>query len=130
MQTDHVSRDVSSETADETLPAGAHQEAAAAFVERARSQHSDDLVELYVFGSTVRGEAVGRSSDVDVFIVLNDDADRKTIAESLRDIALDMTIEYGPAVELHILSQSTFDRYRREGNPFVRNVVTEGRSYA
>jgi len=126
----HVSEDVSDEIAPDALPADAHTEAAAAFVDRVWSRHGDEIVELYVFGSTVRGDAHGRSSDVDVLIVLDEETDRDVTADSLRDIALDVTIEYGPAVELHILSETTFDRYRREGNPFIRNVVTEGRSYA
>ena len=121
---------MSDETAHESLSADAHTEAAAAFVDRARSQHGDEIAELYVFGSTVRGEAHGRTSDVDVLIVLNDDADREATADTLRDIALDVMIEYGPAVELHILSETTFDRHQREGNLFIKNVVTEGRSYA
>ncbi|WP_158057957.1 nucleotidyltransferase domain-containing protein [Halorussus halophilus] len=120
------------EAAHESLPADAHTDAAAAFVDRARSRHGDEITELYVFGSTVHGDAHGRSSDVDVLVVLGDDTktDRETIADSLRDIALDVMIEYGPVVELHILSEATFERYQREGNPFIRNVVTEGRSYA
>lgn len=126
----HVSGSVSDETAPEALPADAHTDAAAAFVDRARSRHGDEIVELYVFGSTVRGDAHGRASDVDVLIVLDDKADCDPTADSLRDIALDVMIEYGPAVELHMLPEATFDRYRREGNPFIRNVVTEGRSCA
>ena len=118
------------ERAREALPPDAHTDAAAAFVDRARSRHGDEIVELYVFGSTVRGDADGRSSDVDVLVVLDEAADRDGTADSLRDIALDVTIEYGPAVELHILSEPAFDRYRREEHPFVRNVLTEGRSSA
>ena len=121
---------MSNETAHESLPEDAHADAAAAFVDRARSRHGDEIVELYVFGSTVRGEAAGRSSDVDVLVVLDDEDDRAATADSLRDIALDAMIEYGPVVELHVLSESTFERHRREGNPFIRNVVTEGQSYA
>lgn len=121
---------MSDQTAHESLPADAHTDAAAAFVERARSQHGADITELYVFGSTVRGDAHGRASDVDVLIVLDEDTNRDAIADSLRDIALDVTIEYGPVVELHIQSQATFDRSKREGNPFIRNAITEGRSYA
>ncbi|WP_435181159.1 nucleotidyltransferase domain-containing protein [Halorussus sp. AFM4] len=121
---------MSDEPAAEPLPEGAHADAAAAFVDRARSRHGEDLVELYVFGSTVRGEASGRSSDVDVLVVLDDDTDRKATADSLRDIAYDVMLEHGPVVELHVLSESTFARYREEGNPFVRNAVAEGRSYA
>jgi len=121
---------MSNETADETLPAGAHRDAAAAFVERVRSQHGEGLVALYVFGSTVRGEATGRSSDVDVLVVLPDNPDYDMLADSLRDIAYDVMLEQGPLVELHILNESTFERHRQEGNPFVRNVLDEGRSYA
>ncbi|EMA56650.1 nucleotidyltransferase domain-containing protein [Halococcus thailandensis] len=121
---------MANETATESTSADAHTAAAEAFVERARSQHSDKIAELYVFGSTVRGEASGRSSDVDVLIVLPDNPDRDAIADSLRDIAYDVMLEYGPLVELHILDGPTFERHQQEGNPFVRNVLREGRSYA
>jgi hypothetical protein len=56
------------ETAPEALPPDAHSDAAAAFVDRARSQHTDEIVELYVFGSTICGGADERSSDVDVLL--------------------------------------------------------------
>lgn len=121
---------MSEETASDSLPADAHIDAAEAFVHCARSQHGTEIVELYVFGSTVRGDAHGRASDVDLFIVLSDETDRVATADSLRDIALDVMIEYGPAVELHILSETTFERHKQENNPFIRTVVTEGRSYA
>ncbi|MWG33791.1 nucleotidyltransferase domain-containing protein [Halomarina oriensis] len=117
------------ETAPKPLPAGAHRDAAAAFADRALSRHTNEIAELYVFGSTVRGEAAGRSSDVDVLVVLSRGAG-DTVAESLRDLAYDVMLEYGPVVELHILDESTFDAYRREGHPFVRRVLTEGQSYA
>lgn len=120
---------MSNEAAHEPLPEDAHADAAAAFVDRARSQHSDEISELYVFGSTVRGDASGRSSDVDVLIVLPDTPDRDAIADSLRDIAYDVMLEYGPLVELHILDEPTFNRYQQEGNPFVQNVLSEGDSY-
>lgn len=121
---------MSNGTANESTSADVHTAAAEAFVDRTRSEHGDDLADLYVFGSTVRGEAHGLASDVDVLIVLDDDADRETTADSLRDVAYDVMLEYGPVVELHILPESTFTRYQQEGNPFIRNVVTEGRSYA
>jgi predicted nucleotidyltransferase len=107
----------------------AHTEAAQTFVERARSRFGEHIEELYVFGSTVRGEARGLASDVDVLVVL-DDADREATADGLRDIAYDVMLEYGPVVELHILSTSTFEQYQREDNPFIQNVITTGRSYA
>jgi hypothetical protein len=37
-------------------------------------------------------------------------------------------LEYGPVVELHVLSESAFER-ARDTNAFVRRAVSEGRSY-
>lgn len=123
-----VDTPMSGKSTGEPLDADAHADAAAAFVERVQSQYHDQISELYVFGSTVRGEACGRASDVDVLIVLTE-SERQVLADSLRDIALDVMIEYGPAVELHIFSESTFERYKREQNPFIQNVLIEGGSY-
>jgi len=130
MTTERVFGRISSKTADEALPDDAHEAAAMTFVERARSDYGDDLAELYVFGSTIRGEANDRSSDVDVLVVLRDDVNHEAVTDSLRDIAYDVMLECGPLVELHILSESMFERYREEETPFVRNVVDEGRAYA
>lgn len=126
----NVAEHMSNETASESMSADAHTAAAEAFVDQARSQYNNEITELYVFGSTVRGEAHGLASDVDIMVVLDDSADQKATADALRDIAYDVMLEYGPVVELHILQESTFTRYQQEGNPFVRNVVTQGRSYA
>lgn len=108
--------------------ATAHAEAAEAFVERARSRFGEQIEELYLFGSTARGEAHGLSSDVDVLVVL-DESHRETTADGLRELAYDVMLEYGPVIELHILTTETFERYQREGDPFIRNVIAEGHSY-
>ncbi|SEP17216.1 Nucleotidyltransferase domain-containing protein [Halogranum amylolyticum] len=121
---------MSNETANGSTSANAHAVAAEAFVDQARSQHGDEIAELYVFGSTVRGETRGLASDVDVLVVLGDDTNQDIIADSLRDLAYDVMLEYGPVVELHILSETAFERHQHEGNPFIRSVVTGGRSYA
>jgi len=120
---------MSGKSTGKPLAADAHTDAAAAFAERVQSQYHDQVVELYIFGSTVRGETRGRASDVDVLVVL-DKSERQALADSLRDIALDVMIEYGPAIELHILSETTFKDYKQEQNPFIQNVLSEGHSYA
>lgn len=107
-----------------------HAAAAEAFVDRARSRFPDEIQELYVFGSTARGDASGLASDVDVLVALADSSDHDTVAEALRDIAYDVMVEYGPVVELHIFTEQEFERHKKRDNPFVTNVVTEGRSYA
>jgi predicted nucleotidyltransferase len=106
----------------------AHAEAAAAFVERARSEFDEQIEALYVFGSTARGEASGIDSDVDVLLVLADDAD--STVDALHDVAYDVMLEYGPVVELHVLTAAEFRKARSRGDHFVDTVVHEGRSYA
>lgn len=108
----------------------AHSEAAAAFVARGRSGFDEQIEALYVFGSTARGEASGIDSDVDVLVVLADDADRESTADALRDVAYDVMLEYGPVVELHVITAAEFREARSRGDPFLDTVVREGRSYA
>jgi len=111
-----------------TLPADAHAAAAEAFAERARDRLGDLVTDLYVFGSTARGEARGLSSDVDVLVVLADDADHDVVDDTLHDLAYDVMLEYAPVVELHVLSGSAFEGVKDE-NPFVCRGVSEGWLY-
>lgn len=55
---------MSNEITPGSPPEDAHADAAAALVDRARYRHGDEIAELCVFGSTVRGDARGRASDV------------------------------------------------------------------
>ena len=123
-----VRRDVSSEDRPARLSTDAHETAAEAFASRANERFDDALTELYVFGSTARGETRGLASDVDVLVVLVDDTDHATVDDALHDLAYDVMLAYGPVVELHVLTESAFEGARDE-NPFVRRAVSEGRSY-
>lgn len=118
------------EAASDSVRSDAHASAASAFVSRATARFDAEITELFVFGSTVRGEAEGLASDVDVLVVLDDAADSETITDELREIAYDVMLEFGPVVELHALSRGAFERSQQRGNPFVRNVIREGVSHA
>jgi predicted nucleotidyltransferase len=109
-------------------PEGSHRAAASAFARRVdRDPDLDAVEELYLFGSTARDEAEGLASDVDFLAVVADDADRSAVADRLRAVAYDVTLEFGPVVEVHVLSRTAFDG--RRDHPFVRRVREEGRSY-
>jgi len=101
-----------------------HMTAAEAFVRRINDGAVRGLESLVLFGSTARNEAAGFGSDVDFLAIISDDADRPTTEEHLREIAYDVMLEYGPVVEVHVLSRSTFEQ--RRDHPFVRRVVREG----
>ncbi|WP_123539319.1 nucleotidyltransferase domain-containing protein [Halosimplex salinum] len=103
-----------------------HRRAATAFARRIE-ERVDGVERLLLFGSTVRGDASGRSSDVDFLAVVADEADRTAVEERLREVAYDVMLEFGPVVEVHVLSRQEFER--RRDRPFVRRVVRDGESY-
>lgn len=100
-----------------------HELAADEFARRAREALGESIHTLVLYGSTVQSETRGRNSDVDMFAVLND-ADRE---EELREIAYDVTLEYGLVVSVQTQTRERFEE-RRE-TPFVKNVLREGRTY-
>lgn len=101
-----------------------HERAAEAFARRVCAELDDAVHELILYGSTVRGETRGRDSDVDMFVVL-DEPERE---EELRDIAYDVTLEYGVVVSVQTQTRARFEE--RQDAPFVENVLREGRSYS
>jgi predicted nucleotidyltransferase len=97
-----------------------HERAAEAFARRAGRDHSDAVQSVSLFGSVARGEAAGRDSDVDLLVVLRDDADRAGVEEALRDIAYDVELEHGLALSLVVKSAS--ELRRQQDRPFLRAV--------
>jgi predicted nucleotidyltransferase len=120
---------VSSENRTTLLSTDAYAAAAEAFVDRARNRVGNAVDNLYVFGSTTRDEAQGLSSDIDVLAVLLDDAGYAAVDDALHGLAYDVMLEYGPVVELHVLTESAFERTNGE-TPVIRRSVLEGWSYA
>jgi predicted nucleotidyltransferase len=104
-----------------------HESAADAFAHRVEIRQFEGLEKLVLFGSTARGEADDRSSDVDFLAVVSDDVDRGELEESLRDIAYDVMLEFGPVVEVHVFTQSEYQD--RRGRPFFRRANREGTAY-
>lgn len=101
-----------------------HEQAAEAFATAAKAEYGDQVEDLIVFGSTVRGETRGMDSDVDIFVVVTDEA----IEDDLRDLAYDIQLEYTVVVSLHVQTTDRFNE--RQSHPFIKHVLTEGRSYA
>lgn len=63
-----------------------------------------------------------------MLVVLEETAGAPT-ADALRDLAYDVMLEFGPVVELHVLSKADFEESRERANPFIRRVVNEGKLY-
>lgn len=115
------------EPGERTEDTGPHAAAAAAFARSVNERELPGLESLILFGSTAREEASGLESDVDFLAVLSDDADKPALEDELRDVAYDVMLEFGPVIEVHVLSRSTFEQRRQY--PFVRRVLREGEAY-
>lgn len=100
-----------------------HERASDVFATRAQERHGDSIRRLVVFGSTARGDTHG-DSDVDVFLVLENEA----CEAQLRNLAYDIGLEYDVVFSVHALSVEQFES--RNNHPFIRTVLEEGRAYA
>lgn len=118
--------DPDAQTLDESsLPDDPHRAASSAFVQRARDRLDDAIDACYVFGSVARGTETA-ASDVDVLVVIADEADIRAVDDQLLDIAFEVQLEHDVPIEVHSLRASEFEARRDRGEPFVRTILEEG----
>lgn len=112
-------------------------DAAAAFANRARADHGDAIDRLVAFGDAVRGDDRGVHAAVEFLVVLEDEADGDTDAETetgldererrLERLAETVGVEHGVVVEVYVLPADRFEA--RRDHPLVRQALEGGRSY-
>lgn len=100
--------------------ASTHERAARAFAQQVRERVGEAIETVLLYGSVARGEERGVGSDVDLLVVIRDEADRDEVAERVRDIAYDIELERGVVLSLLVLTAAEYER-RRE-RPFFRDV--------
>lgn len=105
----------------------AHERAATAFAEAISDRLGEAVASVIVFGSAARGEARGRESDVDVMVIVDDDADLRSAEATLHEAAYEALLEHGIVVATHLLTTSQYESGR--DHPFLRHVRREGRVY-
>jgi predicted nucleotidyltransferase len=102
-----------------------HQRAAEAFAEQARSQYGDALDAILLYGSAARDEQRGVDSDVDLLVILQDDADKPTVEARIRDLAYDIELGYEVVLSLIVRTNTEFER--DEHRPFFQQVQQDGK---
>ncbi|MCH7660104.1 MAG: nucleotidyltransferase domain-containing protein [Euryarchaeota archaeon] len=96
-----------------------------AFEEFAKAVHDalgERVHEIILYGSVARGDATERS-DVDVLVVL----DSKDETDELFQLSFDIGVKHGVAIIPHLQTKDHFES--RQDWPFLKNVLSEGRSY-
>lgn len=100
-----------------------HEQAFEAFAQRVRDSLGESIHELILFGSTARGETRGTDSDVDVFAVVETEAQE----EELLVLANEIGLEYGVFISVQTQTVARFEA--RKNHPFIRTVLEEGQRY-
>jgi predicted nucleotidyltransferase len=81
-----------------------------------------DPERIIIFGSVVRGDA-DEQSDVDVVVIKQTD---KRFLDRLLDVAKLLDNDLGK-VDVFVYTSDEFEEMRRQENPFIEKIVTEGR---
>lgn len=99
------------------------QAAITAYVAQLRSQFSDRILSVTLFGSKARGDA-DAESDVDL-LVLVDTEDHKLCSELWR-IASDVSLEHGVVLSARVFAQSRWAESERIRPPLYRAIIADG----
>lgn len=118
-EVDHA--DENSSAHDDT----SHRDAASTFFDRVQDRLGDAIVDGYLFGSVAR-DAARPTSDVDVLVVVDADADFQSVDDQLLAIAYDVGLEFEVQIEVHPVREREFAARQERGEPFVRRVLEEG----
>jgi len=81
----------------------------------------DKVKSIVVYGSVARGEA-DEESDLDVFIVLEDNS----IYRRVSDIAYKIDLKNRTATSIFWATPEELMKYLKNGSPFIENVAREG----
>ena len=85
--------------------------------------YPDNIIKVQLFGSRARGDA-SAASDFDILIIVKskNNIDRMKIY----DYILDVNLEYGLDFSLKIYDEQEFEKSKRLGIPFIKNIIDEG----
>ena len=97
--------------------------ALARFAGAVRERFGDSVVDIRLFGSHARSTA-HEESDVDVAVVLLEA--RWEIRREIIDLATDIGLERGLTLSPTVFDRATYERWRVQDRPLVRDIEHEG----
>ena len=91
--------------------------------DRLRARIPNEVVNIYAFGSRVRGDH-GDNSDLDILVVVQ--ARTMDVEQAVIDVFFEEEMRNGITIEPTIKEFTSFELERKHHSPFYENVVTEG----
>lgn len=98
------------------------EQAVKAFVAAIRKNLKDEVLEIKLFGSKVRGD-YSQDSDIDILIVLR--KRNKSIIDTLYEELLDIELEYDSKISLTIFSESEYQHNLDAHTPFMKSLANK-----
>lgn len=102
-----------------------HEAAAQTFARRARDAFGENIERIVLYGSVARGEIRGVHSDVDLIVVIQDDANLQEMEDRIRQLAYEIELEQGVVLSLIIISSRELTQ--ASDGPFFHHVQRDGR---
>ena len=99
------------------------EQAVKAFVAAIRKNLKDEVLEIKIFGSKVRGDYF-QDSDIDTLIVLRERS--RPFIDTLYEELLAFELEYDSKISLTIFSQSEYQHNLDVHTPFMESLANEG----
>lgn len=93
------------------------------FVSRVREALGDEILDIRLFGSKVRGEATP-DSDIDIAIVVGSSSEQTR--RLILDAAFDVNIALDVYISPRIVPWSTMENPVFATSPFLKNIMKEG----
>jgi predicted nucleotidyltransferase/biotin operon repressor len=84
-----------------------------------------DLISIILFGSVAKGEERA-DSDVDLILVVRDDADLDKLEEKVSEISLELAISFGSPISSILVTESEYASKKRLKRAFWRDVAKDG----
>lgn len=94
------------------------------FMDRLTSAFGDQIVEVIIFGSSVRGE-LHEESDIDILCVATERS--LELFTQITGIAYEVFLDYGRPLSVKVFSKRNFDQLVGLNTAFISNVLSEGK---
>ena len=88
-----------------------------------KSRFADDLTDVLLFGSQIKGQA-HKDSDYDILIILKQKADWK-IEREISDLCFEVDLKYNIITDTHVIGESELNTLRGKQPIFV-NAIANG----
>lgn len=93
------------------------------FVDRLTTALEDEILEVIIFGSSVRGD-LHEESDIDILCVITDR--NLKLFTQITGIAYEVFLDHERLLSVKVFSKRDFDRLVGLNTAFIRNVLSEG----